>query len=215
MRLRDGGQHQPRLQGVWLVRAHPRRAIRAKSKNCRRHTFRRRWRRRSEVPTEIAISDRPRAELAKSDDPLIHRKNTDRAAFIGAQSLFKPKAYQNNPDATASSNLSSRLPYMFACCRFAHYLKVMVRARSVRITRSEHCNGGSPTGSVSTSRPIAETPREATKCRRPLAAAQISITANEENPGYYAATFELRPHFQLEGMDIGLRLVSRLPLQKT
>ena len=33
-------------------------------------------------------------------------------------------------------------------------------------------------------------------------------------PGYYAATFELRPHFQLEGMDIGLRLVSRLPVAK-
>src|SRR6266852_1017979 len=56
-------------------------------------------------PTEIAISDRREAELAKSGlIPLIHRKNTDRAAFIGAQSLFKPKAYQNNPDATASSN---------------------------------------------------------------------------------------------------------------
>ena len=57
-------------------------------------------------PTEIAISDRREAELAKSGlIPLIHRKNTDRATFIGAQSLFKPKAYQNNPDATASSNL--------------------------------------------------------------------------------------------------------------
>src|SRR5215475_4369740 len=79
-------------------------------------------------PTEIAVSDRREAELAKSGlIPLIHRKNTDRAAFIGAQSLYRPNAYQNNPEATASSNLSSRLPYMFATCRFAHYLKVMVR----------------------------------------------------------------------------------------
>ena len=53
---------------------------------------------------------------------------------------------------------------------------------------------------------------EATKCRRPLAGAQISIVENEENPGYYSAMFELRPHFQLEGMEIGLRLVSRLPV---
>src|ERR1700751_3851353 len=75
-------------------------------------------------PTEIAIIDRREAELAKSGlIPLVHRKNTDRAAFIGAQSLFKPKAYQNDPEATASSNLSSPLPYMFACCRVAHYLK--------------------------------------------------------------------------------------------
>ncbi len=42
-------------------------------------------------PTEIAISDRREAELAKNGMmPLIHRKNSDIAAFIGAQSLHKP-----------------------------------------------------------------------------------------------------------------------------
>ncbi|MEL6219540.1 MAG: type VI secretion system contractile sheath large subunit, partial [Pseudomonadota bacterium] len=42
-------------------------------------------------PTEIAISDRREAELAKNGMmPLIHRKNSDMAAFIGAQSLQKP-----------------------------------------------------------------------------------------------------------------------------
>jgi hypothetical protein len=58
--------------------------------------------------------------------PLIHRKNTDKAAFIGAQSLYRPKKMSTD-DATASENLSSRLPYMFAVSRFAHYLKCMVR----------------------------------------------------------------------------------------
>lgn len=166
-------------------------------------------------PTEIAISDRREAELAKSGlIPLIHRKNTDRAAFIGAQSLAKPKAYQNNVEATASSNLASRLPYMFACCRFAHYLKVMVRDKVGSYYETEQLEkwltnwiseyvDGDPKNST-----------EATKCRRPLAGAKITIVPNEENPGYYSATFELRPHFQLEGMDIGLRLVSRLPVSK-
>src|ERR1700760_861154 len=81
-------------------------------------------------PTEIAISDRREHELAKSGlIPLIHRKNTDKAAFIGAQSLYKPKKYfgEKGVDATASDNLSARLPYMFAVSRFAHYLKCMVR----------------------------------------------------------------------------------------
>src|SRR5579883_1992586 len=137
-------------------------------------------------------------------------KNTDRAAFIGAQSLFKPKAYQNNPDATASSNLSSRLPYMFATSRFAHYLKVIVRDWVGRYKEKEHLQrdlnnwiadyiDGDPINSS-----------EEVKCRRPLAGAAIQIQDNEENPGYYTAMIELRPHFQLEGMDIGLRLVSRL-----
>jgi type VI secretion system protein ImpC len=163
-------------------------------------------------PTEIAISDRREAELAKSGlMPLIHRKNTDRAAFIGAQSLARPKAYQNNPDATASSNLAARLPYMFAVCRFAHYLKVMVRDKVGSYKEKEQLErwltnwiteyvDGDPINSA-----------EETKCRKPLAGAKITIVENEENPGYYAATFELRPHYQLEGMDVGLRLVSRLP----
>ena len=44
-------------------------------------------------PTEIAISDRREAELAKSGlIPLVHRKNTDKAAFIGAQSLYQAEA---------------------------------------------------------------------------------------------------------------------------
>ena len=52
---------------------------------------------------------------------------------------------------------------------------------------------------------------EQTKARKPLAAAKVEIVANEENPGYYSAKFFLRPHFQLEGMDVGLSLVSRVP----
>src|SRR4051794_7144662 len=167
-------------------------------------------------PTEIAISDRREAELAKSGlIPLIHRKNTDRAAFIGAQALFKPKAYQNNPEATASSNLSSRLPYMFACCRFAHYLKVMVRDKVGSYYETEQLQRWLNNWINEYIDADPKNSTEATKCRRPLAGAKISIVENEENPGYYSATFDLRPHFQLEGMDIGLRLVSRLPVAKT
>ncbi len=80
-------------------------------------------------PTEIAISDRREAELAKSGlIPHIHRKNTDKAAFIGAQSLYKP----SNSLALKGSTLPPRTTfphasYMFAVSRFAHYLKCMVR----------------------------------------------------------------------------------------
>ncbi|CAN2534910.1 MAG TPA: type VI secretion system contractile sheath large subunit [Methylosinus sp.] len=165
-------------------------------------------------PTEIAISDRREAELAKAGlMPLIHRKNTDRAVFIGAQSLARPKEYNNDPDATASSNLAARLPYMFAVCRFAHYLKVMVRDKIGSTKEKEELQrwlqnwivqyvDGDPTNSS-----------DEVKRKKPLAGAKITIVPNEENPGYYSATFELRPHYQLEGMNIGMRLVSRLPIK--
>lgn len=165
-------------------------------------------------PTEIAISDRREAELAKAGlIPLIHRKNTDKAAFIGAQSLYKPKAFfgKNGVEATASDNLSSRLPYMFAVSRFAHYLKCMVRdkvgssmeredlRRWLQSWINEYVDGDPSISS------------EATKALRPLAEARVDIFEDEENPGYYSAKFFLRPHYQLEGMDIGMSLVSRLP----
>ena len=54
-------------------------------------------------------------------------------------------------------------------------------------------------------------PSERTKAEKPLADARVEVLENEENPGFYTARFFLRPHYQLEGMDIGMSLVSRLP----
>ena len=51
---------------------------------------------------------------------------------------------------------------------------------------------------------------EVVKARKPLAAAKVEVIENEENPGYYSARVLLRPHYQLEGMDVGVSLVSRL-----
>ena len=53
---------------------------------------------------------------------------------------------------------------------------------------------------------------EETKSRLPLADARVEVFEDEENPGYYRARFLLRPHYQLEAMDISLSLVSRLPV---
>ena len=55
---------------------------------------------------------------------------------------------------------------------------------------------------------------ESTKAQRPLAAAEVKVEEVEGNPGYYKATFWLRPHYQLEGLTVSLRLVSKLPSVK-
>jgi type VI secretion system protein ImpC len=49
------------------------------------------------------------------------------------------------------------------------------------------------------------------KARRPLASAEVKVEADPENPGMYGAKFYLRPHYQLEGVNVSLRLVSKLP----
>ena len=165
-------------------------------------------------PTEIAITDRREAELAKNGFmPLSHWKNTDYAVFVGAQSLQKPAEY-DDPDATANANLAARLPYLFSTCRFAHYLKCIVRDKigsfKERADMERYLNNwimnyvvGDP-----------EIASEDEKARHPLAEAEVTVAEVEGNPGYYAAKFYLRPHYQLEGLSASLRLVSKLPSVK-
>ena len=59
--------------------------------------------------------------------------------------------------------------------------------------------------------PQPESSSEETKARKPLKDAKIEIVPDEENPGYYKGKFLFIPHYQLEGMDIALSMVSRLP----
>jgi type VI secretion system protein ImpC len=49
------------------------------------------------------------------------------------------------------------------------------------------------------------------KATHPLAEGLVVVEENEENPGYYSAKFFLKPHYQLEGLTVSLRLVSRMP----
>ena len=164
-----------------------------------------------QCPTEIAIPDRREAELAKNGFmPLIFKKNSDFAAFIGAQSFQKPQEY-DDPAATANANLAARLPYLFATCRFAHFLKCMVRDKigssKTKAQLQEWLQSwltmyvdGSPDSST-----------DDWKATHPLAEGTVELEENEENPGYYRAKFFLKPHYQLEGLTVSLRLVSRMP----
>jgi type VI secretion system protein ImpC len=151
-------------------------------------------------PTEIAIDDRREAELAKNGFmPLMHKKNTDFAAFIGAQSLQKPFEY-DDPDATANANLSARLPYLFAVCRFAHYLKAIVRDKIGSFKERDDMEKWLNKWINKYVEPNpANAQSRVDKARKPLAAAQVVVTEVEGNPGYYNSVFYLRPHYQLEG----------------
>jgi type VI secretion system protein ImpC len=165
-------------------------------------------------PTEIAISDRREAELAKNGFmPLVHKKNSDFAAFIGAQSLNKPVEYED-PDATANANLAARLPYLFACSRFAHYLKCIARDKVGSFKEKDDMQRWLQDWILQYVDGDPENSSELTKARRPLAAAEVVVEEVEGNPGYYTSKFFLRPHYQLEGLTVSLRLVSKLPSAK-
>jgi type VI secretion system protein ImpC len=169
-------------------------------------------------PTEIAIDDRREAELAKLGMmPILHRKNTDLAAFIGAHSLQDDDARAGrlvDTDAQANERLSANLPYLFPVSRFAHYLKAIARDKvgtfkeraDMQKWLSEWINR------YVLSNTAMATEKE--KAQRPLARAEVQVDSVEGRPGYYNARFYLRPHYQLEGINASLRLVSELPSVK-
>lgn len=162
-------------------------------------------------PTEIGISDRREAELSKNGLlPLLHRKNTDVGVFIGAQTVNKPAKY-NDDEASRNAELSARLPYIFAICRFAHYLKCMVRDKIGSFKERSDVEAWLNLWIQNYVHPSPELGSEESKAQKPLVAGEVKVEEIPDNPGYYSAKFFLRPHYQLEGLSISLRLVSRLP----
>ncbi len=161
-------------------------------------------------PTEIAITDRREAELSKNGFlPLCYWKNTDYAVFLGGQTVNKPAEY-DNPDATSNAALSARLPYIFATCRFAHYLKCIVRDKVGSFKERADMESwlSDWISNYVTSDPNAS---EEVKAKYPLAEAKVSVEDIEGQPGYYSAKFYLRPHYQLEGLTTSLRLTTKVP----
>lgn len=161
-------------------------------------------------PTEIAITDRREAELSKNGFlPLCYWKNTDYAVFLGGQTVNKPQEY-DNPDATANASLAARLPYIFATCRFAHYLKCIVRDKIGSFKERADMERwlSDWISNYVTSDPNAS---EEVKAKYPLAEAKVTVDAIEGQPGYYSAKFYLRPHYQLEGLTTSLRLATKVP----
>jgi type VI secretion system protein ImpC len=161
-------------------------------------------------PTEIAITDRREKELADQGlVPLVHCKGTDKAAFFSVQSVNKPKLYDTDA-ANANARLSAQLPYIMATCRFAHYLKAMMRDKIGSFTSRDEIQ-------MFLNRWIAQyvisddTATQATKAKYPLREARIDVEEVKGKPGVYRAVAFLRPHFQLDELTVSLRLVASLP----
>ena len=161
-------------------------------------------------PTEVAITDRREKELSDLGFiPLVHCKNTDYAAFFGAQSAQKPKKY-NSDAANANASLSAQLQYIFAVSRVAHYLKAMMR---------EKIGSFASAGNVEDflNRWIAQyvllddNATQEAKAQFPLREASVQVSEVPGRPGVYRAVSFLRPHFQLDELSVSLRLVAELP----
>lgn len=161
-------------------------------------------------PTEIGITDRREKELSDLGFlPLCHYKNTDYAVFFGAQSTQKPKIY-DRPEATENAAISSRLPYLMATSRFAHYLKVMARDKIGSFMEATDCEAWLNRWIMNYVN-AAEGASQDIRAKYPLKEAKIEVKEVPGSPGSYNAIAYLRPWLQFEELTTSMRLVARIP----
>ncbi|HCC5975839.1 TPA: type VI secretion system contractile sheath large subunit [Citrobacter koseri] len=163
-----------------------------------------------QCPTQVAISDRREKELSDLGFiPLTHCKGTDYAVFFAVQSVNKPRLY-NSDEANANAKLSAQLPYILVTSRFAHYLKSMVRDKVGSFMSRSECQEYLQKW-IMQYVVASDFAGATTKARYPLRDARIDVVEVTGSPGAYRAIAYLKPHFQLEGVNMSLRLVADLP----
>ncbi len=161
-------------------------------------------------PTELAITDRREKELSDLGFvPLVHCKNTDFAAFFGAQSCQQAKSYDTD-SANANARLATQFQYIMAVSRIAHYLKAMMRDKIGSFASRGQCEDFLNRW-ISQYVTTDENASQETKAQYPLHDARIDVLDVPGKAGAYKAIAFLKPHFQLDELTVSLRLVAELP----
>lgn len=161
-------------------------------------------------PTEVAITDRREKELSDLGFiPLVHCKNTDYAAFFGAQSAQKARKYDTD-SANANASLSAQLQYMFAVSRIAHYMKAMMRDKIGSFASASNVQSYLQRW-IDQYVTADDSASQETKAQFPLREASVEVSEVPGRPGVYRAVSFIRPHFQLDELSVSLRLVAELP----
>ena len=161
-------------------------------------------------PTEVTITDRREKELNDLGFiSIVNSKGSDFAAFFGGQTTNKPRVY-NLDTANANAALSSRLPYVLAASRFAHYLKVIMRDKIGSFQTKDTVESYLNTW-LSQYVLLDANATQGEKARFPLAEGRVDVVEVPGRPGAYRATVFLRPHFQMEELTTSIRLVAELP----
>ncbi|ELY6287459.1 type VI secretion system contractile sheath large subunit, partial [Cronobacter sakazakii] len=166
------------------------------------------------IPSEVMIPETREFEFANLGFiPLSYYKNRDYACFFSANSAQKPALY-DTPDATANSRINARLPYIFLLSRIAHYLKLIQRenigtTKDRRLLELELNNWVRGLVTEMTD------PGDELQASHPLRDAKVVVEDIEDNPGFFRVRLYAVPHFQVEGMDVSLSLVSQMPKAKS
>ena len=168
---------------------------------------------RVQCPSEVPLPMSQDALLGKVGFlPLIYELNSNHAVFLGGQTVHVPKKYDDSAagrSASANENLSARLPYIMAVSRVAHALQPMLRIQIGKSKEANEIEDFLNRWFVNNYVLDQDGATEESKARKPFRSAQIKVTEDETDPGVYNVRAWLRPHFQVEEINVGLSLVAK------
>jgi len=165
------------------------------------------------IPTEVPIDET--LEFTASGlgfIPFSHYQGRDYACYFSANSVQKPTIYDSS-EATANSRINSRLPYIFLASRISHYLKVLQR-ENIGATKDKKAIETELNTWLKGLVTEMQNPTPEQVAKYPLRAAAVNVYDIEDNPGFFRIETMIKPHFQIEGMDISLSLVGKMPKAK-
>ncbi|KER01784.1 type VI secretion system contractile sheath large subunit [Photorhabdus temperata] len=170
-------------------------------------------RHQAKIPSEVMILETREIEFANLGFiPLSYYKNRDYACFFSANSTQKPALYDTS-QATANSRINARLPYIFLLSRIAHYLKLIQR-ENIGTTKDRRLLEIELNNWIDTLVTEMTDPADDLQASHPLREARVIVEDIDDNPGLFRVKLYAVPHFQVEGLNVNLSLVSQMPKAK-
>jgi type VI secretion system protein ImpD len=163
----------------------------------------------AQPPVEIRLT--PMQEQMLSEYgliPLMPLPYSIDLVFNTNQSLHAPQRYDSEI-ATQNARIAAMLQYVLCACRFAHYLKLIMRENVGQVATvdslrsmlnqwlAEYCIGNDDADNL-------------IKARYPLRSANIDVRELAGKPGVYACVMHLQPHFQLDDVTASFQLLADL-----
>ncbi len=161
-------------------------------------------------PLEIQLGDRQEQALVNSGlMPLAALPFDPDGVFCAVPSLQTAKRHQGRTADVADANarISAQLGSMLCVARFAHCLKIMGRDMVGGFHTSDEIEGKLQNWVTRYVNGNLQAGAE-TRARYPLSAARITVRERRGQPGVFACTMHLQPHYQLDNIAATFRLMT-------
>ncbi|AXA34584.1 type VI secretion system contractile sheath large subunit [Francisella adeliensis] len=161
------------------------------------------------LPTNFLMPDHKEYALAKAGFiSLVYEKKTSNATFFSAQSLKVSEEFEDDNDSE-NSQMVTKLPYTFSISKIAHYIKCYTRD----VIGSE-MDENNLNDKLSTwlNRYVTDLPNPSTLTRQyyPFKAAAVEVMKSRGMAGFYNCNITVLPHIKFEGMDVVMKIDTRL-----